>query len=127
MPRREGGPHGLKADSSARADDQDCRHGVMLPFGPAWLNRHVRCSQAHRKPRKTGRGFKRILGISIAPKSDHSHAPDGISTGRQIEYATVEEEYAARMTFVQKAPAVRISRGVFPVQRLHAWVNALTS
>src|SRR6516162_1422788 len=127
MPRREGGPHGLKADSSARADDQDCRHGVMLPFGPAWLNRHVRCSQAHRKPRKTGRGFKRILGISIAPKSDHSHAPDGISTGRQIEYATVEEEYAARMTFVQKAPAVRISRGVFPVQRLHACVNALTS
>jgi hypothetical protein len=53
--------------------------------------------------------------------------PDGISTGRQIEYATVEEEYAARMTFVQKAPAVRISRGVFPVQHLHACVNALTS
>jgi hypothetical protein len=27
----------------------------------------------------------------------------------------------------QKAPAVRIWRGVFPVQRLHACVNALTS
>jgi hypothetical protein len=59
----------------------------------------VRCSQAHRKHRNTGRGFKRILGISIAPISDHPRAPDGISTGRQIEYATVEEEYAARMTY----------------------------
>ena len=75
-----------------------------------------------------GRGFKRILGIWIAPKSDRGHAPpDGISTGRQIEHATVEEKYAARVTFVQKAPAVRISRGVFPVQRLNACVNALTS
>ena len=27
------------------------------------------------------------------------------------------------MTFVQKAPAVRISRGVFPVQRLNACVK----
>src|SRR6516225_4775589 len=64
--------------------------------------------------------FLHVLVVSHDP-------PDGISTGRQIEYATVEEEYAARMTFVQKAPAVRISRGVFPVQRLHACVNALTS
>ncbi len=37
MPRLECGPHGLKADPSARADDQDCRHGVILPVGPAWL------------------------------------------------------------------------------------------
>src|SRR5260370_13076684 len=37
MSRLEGGLHGLKADSSARADDQDCRHGVMLPVGPALL------------------------------------------------------------------------------------------
>ena len=28
---------------------------------------------------------------------------------------------------VQRTPAVRISLGVFPVQRLHACVNALTS
>jgi hypothetical protein len=27
----------LKTDPSARADDQDCRHGVMLPVGLAWL------------------------------------------------------------------------------------------
>jgi hypothetical protein len=40
----------------------------------------VRCSQAHRKHRKTGRGFKHILGISIAPKSDRSHArPTGLA------------------------------------------------
>jgi hypothetical protein len=37
MSRREGGPHGLKADPSTRADDQDYRHGVMLPVDPAWL------------------------------------------------------------------------------------------
>src|SRR5215472_13683899 len=49
--------HGFKADPSARANDQDCRHGALA----------------------------------------------------------------------QKALAVRISRGVFPVQRLHACVNALTS
>ena len=60
--------------------------------------------------------FLHVLVVSHDP-------PDGISTGRQIEYATVEEEYAARMTFVQKAPAVRISRGVFPVQRLNACVK----
>src|SRR5215470_9922519 len=48
MPRLEGGLHGLKADPSARADDQDCRHGVMLPVGPSWL---TRCRQPHRKIR----------------------------------------------------------------------------
>src|SRR6516162_1018153 len=34
MPCLKGGLHGLKADPSARADDQDCRHRVLLP---AWL------------------------------------------------------------------------------------------
>ena len=35
MPRLEGSLHGLKADPSARADDQDCRHDVILadPLG----------------------------------------------------------------------------------------------
>src|SRR5262249_2223794 len=37
MPRLKGGLHGLKADPSARADDQDARHGVVLPVEPAWL------------------------------------------------------------------------------------------
>src|SRR6266516_1134443 len=34
MPCLECDLHGLKADPSARADDEDCRHGVMLPVGP---------------------------------------------------------------------------------------------
>jgi len=37
MPRLEGGVNGLKADPSARADDQHFRHDVMLPVGSAWL------------------------------------------------------------------------------------------
>src|SRR5262249_11208202 len=37
MPRLKGGLHGLKADPSARADDQHTRHGVVLPVEPAWL------------------------------------------------------------------------------------------
>ena len=41
--------------------------------------------------------------------------------------ATVGEEYGARPWHAQHALAVRICLGVFPVQRLHACVNALTS
>src|SRR5262245_12990714 len=99
MPRLEGGLHGLKPDSSARADDQDCRHGVMLHGRTRLAHRHVRCSQAHLK---TGRGFKRIgyrIRTAIGPQP---RPPDGINTGRQIEYATVEEEYAAGMTLFKK-------------------------
>ena len=44
MPCREGGLHGLKPDPSARADDQNCRHGLMLPVGSAWLT--VMCDAA---------------------------------------------------------------------------------
>jgi len=55
MPRLEGGPHGLKADPSARADDQDYRHGVMLPVGPAWLT--VMCDADSRPARRAG-GFE---------------------------------------------------------------------
>src|SRR5437588_768949 len=36
MPGLKGGLHGLKADPSARADDQDARHGGMLPAELAW-------------------------------------------------------------------------------------------
>src|SRR6516165_4845153 len=52
MPRLERGPHGLKADPSARADDQDYRHGVMLPLGPAWLT--VMCDAGSRTARWAG-------------------------------------------------------------------------
>jgi hypothetical protein len=34
MPGLEGSLHGLKADPSTRADDQDCRHGVILADPP---------------------------------------------------------------------------------------------
>src|SRR5262249_21065122 len=57
MPRLEGGPQGLKADPSARADDQDYRHGVMLPVGPAWLT--VMCDAGSRTARWAG-GLKRV-------------------------------------------------------------------
>jgi hypothetical protein len=43
----EGSLNGLKADPSARADYQNCRHGRTRE--PAWLTGHVRCRQAHRK------------------------------------------------------------------------------
>jgi hypothetical protein len=57
MPRLKGGLYGLKADPSAGADDQDCRHGVMLPVGPAWLT--VMCDAGSRAARWAG-GLKRV-------------------------------------------------------------------
>src|SRR6516164_2620566 len=58
MPCREGGLHGLKPDPSARADDQNCRHGVMLPFGSAWLS--VMCDAGSRTARWVD-GLKRAF------------------------------------------------------------------
>src|SRR6266516_5876338 len=52
MTRLEGGLHGLKADPSARANDEDCRHGVMLPVRPAWLT--VMCGAGGRTARWAG-------------------------------------------------------------------------
>jgi hypothetical protein len=57
MSRLEGGLHSLKADPSAGADDQNCRHGLMLPVGPAWLT--VRCDAGSRAARWAG-GLKRV-------------------------------------------------------------------
>src|SRR5262249_39598973 len=72
MPRLEGGPHGLKADPSARADDQDYRHGVMLPVGPAWLT--VMCDAGSRTARWAGRLEKRFQGRSgRTPRAWPSH------------------------------------------------------
>src|SRR5215831_19344945 len=86
MPRLEGGLHGLKADSSARADDQDGRHGVMLPVGSAWLNRHVRCSQAHRREPPTS---PRPSPDLIARLSNHSTAPSGAAFRRTTTKITI--------------------------------------
>src|SRR5262245_13855406 len=53
MSRPEGGLHGLKAYPSARSDDQDFRHGVMLLVGLAWLI--VMCNAGSRTARRAGR------------------------------------------------------------------------
>src|SRR5262245_10037032 len=50
MSRLEGGLHGLKAYPSARSDDQDFRHGVMLLVGLAWLI--VMCNAGSRTARR---------------------------------------------------------------------------
>ena len=57
MPGLKGGLHGLKADPSARADDQDARHGVMLPVELAW--RIVMCDAGSRTARWAG-GLKLV-------------------------------------------------------------------
>src|SRR6516165_1490205 len=46
MPRLEGDLHGLKADPSARADDQDCRHGMDAPGRTHPLTLIMRCEQS---------------------------------------------------------------------------------
>src|SRR5262249_14864870 len=72
MPRLEAGPHGFKADPSARADDQDYRHGVMLPVGPAWLT--VMCDAGSRTARWAGRLEKRFQGrCGRTPRAWPSH------------------------------------------------------
>src|SRR4051812_20569359 len=52
MPCLECRLHGLKADPSARANDQDCRHGVMLRVGSAWLT--VMCGAGSHTARWAG-------------------------------------------------------------------------
>src|SRR5262249_61177294 len=52
MSRPEGGLHGLKAYPSARSDDQDFRHGIMLLVGLAWLI--VMCNAGSRTARRAG-------------------------------------------------------------------------
>src|SRR5215472_6229839 len=49
MPCLEGGLHRLKADPSARADDENRRHGFMLHGRTRLAHHHVRCRQPHRK------------------------------------------------------------------------------
>src|SRR5215510_14018916 len=69
MPRLEGGPHGLKADPSARADDQDYRHGVMLPVGPAWLT--VMCDAGSRTARWAGSATARQSSLACPFSKPH--------------------------------------------------------
>jgi hypothetical protein len=53
MSRLEGGLHGLKANPSARADDQDFTTASCSRFGPAWLT--VMCSAGSRTARSAHR------------------------------------------------------------------------
>ena len=76
MSRREGGPHGLKADPSTRADDQDYRHGVMLPVDPAWLT--VMCDAGSRPARCAG-GLKRVSqAVAVARRASYVTAKNGL-------------------------------------------------
>jgi hypothetical protein len=69
MPPFDGGPHGLKADPSARADDQDYRHGVMLLVGPAWLT--VMCDAGSRTARWAG-GLKSVSeAVAVARRASY--------------------------------------------------------
>src|SRR5262249_3567516 len=64
MSRLEGGLHGLKARPSARSDDQDFRHGVMLLVGLAWLI--VMCNAGSRTARRAGRLHMKGCGRECA-------------------------------------------------------------
>src|SRR5262249_30034058 len=61
MSRLEGGLHGLKSDPSARSDDQDFRHGVMLLVGLAWLI--VMCNAGSRTARRAGGTHEGLAGV----------------------------------------------------------------
>src|SRR5262245_38515509 len=63
MPRLEGSLHGLKANPSARANNQDCRHGVILASTHL---AHVICDAGSRTARWAGRargGTRRLLRL----------------------------------------------------------------
>src|SRR6266487_5936792 len=94
MTRLEGGLHGLKADPSARADDEDCRHGVMLPVSPAWLT--VMCGAGGRTARWAG--SRLVLPAHIA--------------GQGRRYSTEEQDgralWKAVMVRVAQQPTISI-------------------
>src|SRR6516225_10568486 len=66
MPCLEGGLHRLKADPSARADDENRRHGFMLHGRTRLAHHHVRCRQPHRK-----------IGERLADKAAHALPASG--------------------------------------------------
>src|SRR5262245_1939926 len=66
MSRLEGGLHGLKAYPSARSDDQDFGHGVMLLVGLAWLI--VMCNAGSRTARRAGRLHMKGCGRECVAK-----------------------------------------------------------
>src|SRR5262249_37818461 len=91
----------------------------MLPLGPAWLT--VMCDAARRIARRGAAlnaslgwvkrsrcfDFKDTARTEIGPQP---RPPDGISTGRQTEYATVQEEYAAHDICSKSAGSSHLTR-----------------
>src|SRR5262245_47473354 len=77
MPCLEGGLHRLKADPSARADDEDRRHGFMLHGRTRLAHHHVRCRQPHRK-----------IGERLADKAAHALPASGAPAATRAPAAT---------------------------------------
>src|SRR6266513_652518 len=106
MPRLEGGLHGLKADPSARADDQDCRHGVMLPVGSAWLTVMCDFRQPHRKIggiRRFRLGYVAAFG-ALAPDDVLYHA---VSEGRGALAAAVPRRSSVAVMYESSVRCLR--------------------
>src|SRR5216684_4030780 len=107
MPRLEGGPHGLKADPSARADDQDYRHGVMLPVGPAWLT--VMCDADSRTARWAG-GLKRVSrAVAVARRAPGRATRSGSATARQSSLACPFSKPHPRHAATARVPSAHAS------------------
>src|SRR6516165_719078 len=107
MPRLEGGPHGLKADPSARVDDQDYRHGVMLPVGPAWLT--VMCDAGSRTARWAG-GLKRVSrAVAVARRAPGRATRSGSATARQSSLACPFSKPHPRHAATARVPSAHAS------------------
>src|SRR5215467_7250511 len=107
MPRLEGGPHGLKADPSARADDQDYRHGVMLPVGRAWLT--VMCDAGSCTARWAG-GLKRVSrAVAVARRAPGRATRSGSATARQSSLAGPFSKPHPRHTATARVPSAHAS------------------
>src|SRR5215467_3306359 len=107
MPRLEGGPHRLKADPSARADDQDYRHGVMLPVGPAWLT--VMCDAGSCTARWAG-GLKSVSrAIAVARRAPGRATRSGSATARQSSFACPFSKPHPRHTATARVPSAHAS------------------
>src|SRR5215471_11955762 len=102
MPRLEGGPQGLKADPSARADDQDYRHG------PAWLT--VMCDAGSRTARWAG-GLKRVSrAVAVARRAPGRATRSGSATARQSSLACPFSKPHPRHAATARVPSAQCLR-----------------
>ena len=97
MSRLEGSLHGLKADTSARADDEDCRHGIMLLVGPALLS--VMCVVAGHTARWAG-SFERIpkaLAVACGASDGRHYDPEAIQTHLRPALSSTQRDSSSWM------------------------------